>query len=92
MSKFQQNGRHNSYAFILAPCHFCDELVKLHGLGFPGRKIIIEEAKRPPRPSVNKLSNGLANDQQTMHIMPPIITDVRSKITYSTYRRTTSNS
>ena len=45
MSKLQQNGRHNGHAFILPPCNVCNELVKLHGLEFHGRKIIIEEAK-----------------------------------------------
>ena len=37
MSKLQQNGRHNDYAFILTPCHVCNEIVKLHGLEFHGR-------------------------------------------------------
>ena len=45
MSKLQQNGRHDGHAFILAPCHVCNELVKLHGLEFEGRKIIIEKPK-----------------------------------------------
>ena len=45
MSKLQQNGRHNGHVFIIAACHVCNELVKLHGLEFHGRKIIIEEAK-----------------------------------------------
>ena len=53
----------NGYGFILAPCHVCRELVKLHGLGFSSRKIIIEEAKTPPRPLINKLStSALGND------------------------------
>ena len=41
MSNLQQNGKHNGHPFILAPCHVWDELVKLHGLEFHGRKIII---------------------------------------------------
>ena len=45
MSNLQQNGRHNDHVFILAPCHVYNELVKLHGLEFHCRKIIIEEAK-----------------------------------------------
>ena len=49
MSKLQQNRRHNSHAFILAPSNVCNELVKLHGLKFYGHKIIIEEAKTPSR-------------------------------------------
>ena len=74
MSKLQQNGRHNGHAFILVPCHVCDELVKLHGLEFQGRKIIIKEAKTPPRTLVNELSSStVANDQQSMHKMLPTI-------------------
>ena len=49
MSKLRRNGRHTGHAFILAPCHVSNELVKLLELGFHGRKIIIEEAKTPPR-------------------------------------------
>ena len=63
MSKLQQNGRHDSDAFILARSHVCNELVKLHGLEFQGRKIIIEEAKTPPRTLLNELStSAVAND------------------------------
>ena len=58
MSNLQQNGRHNGHAFILAPFHVCDKLVKLHSFEFHGRKIIIEEAKTPPRTLVNKLSTS----------------------------------
>ena len=43
MLNLQQYG--NGHAFILAPSHVCDELVKLHDLKFNSRKIIIEEAK-----------------------------------------------
>ena len=43
MFNLQQYG--NGHAFILAPSHVCDELVKLHDLKFNSRKIIIEEAK-----------------------------------------------
>ena len=65
MSKLQQNGRHNAHAFILAPCHVCNEPVKLLGLEFHGRKIIIEEAKTPPRTLSNELStSAVVNDQQ----------------------------
>ena len=58
MSKLQQVGRHNGHAFILAPCHVCDELVKLYGLEFHGLKIIItEESKTTPRNLVKKIIN-----------------------------------
>ena len=56
MSKLEQNGRHNGQAFILAPCHVSNELVKSDGLEFHGCKIIIEEAKKPPWTLLNELS------------------------------------
>ena len=81
MPKLQQNGRHKDHGFILAPCHFCNELVKLHGLEFHGHKIIIEEAKTRPRTLLNELStSAVANEQQNMHKMPPTINDVRSRL------------
>ena len=81
MSKIQQNRRHNGHAFILAYCHVCNELVKLHGLEFHGHKIIIEEAKTPPRTLLNEFStSAVANDQQNMHKMPPLINAVRSRL------------
>ena len=54
MSKLQQNGRHNGHAFILALCHVCNELVKLNGLEFHGRKLIIEEAITSPKTLLNE--------------------------------------
>ena len=79
MSKLQQNG--SGHAFILATCHVCNELAKFHGLEFHGRKIIIEEAKTPHRTLVNELSrNAVANDQESMHKMPPAINGVGSSL------------
>ena len=81
MSKLRQNERHNSHTFVLAPCHVCDELVKLHGFEFHGRKVIIEEAKTPPRTLLYKLStSAVANYQQNMHKMSPTINDVMSRL------------
>ena len=76
ISKLQQNGRHNGHAFILAPCHVCNELVKLHGLEFYGRKIIIEEAKTLPKTLLNELSTStVADDQQIcLKCLPPLTT------------------
>ena len=58
IDKLEQNGRHNGHAFILAPCHVSNELVKSDGLEFHGCKIIIEEAKTPPRTLLNELSTS----------------------------------
>ena len=81
MSKLQQNKRHNGHVFISAPCHVYDELVKLHGLEFNGRKTIIKEVKTSPGPLVNELSRkAVANDQQSMHKKPSTITDIRSRL------------
>ena len=45
---------------------------------FQGRKIIFRKAKTPPQTLVNEFSKKpVANDQQSMHKMPPIINDVR---------------
>ena len=76
MSKLQQNKRHNGHVFISAPCHVYDELVKLHGLKFNGRKTIIKEIKTSPGPLVNELSRkAVANDQQSMHkSLQPLLT------------------
>ena len=81
MSNLQQNIRQNGHAFILVHCHVCDELVKVHGLEFHGRKIIIEEAKTPPRTLITDLfTSAVANDQKSMFKIPPIINDVRSRL------------
>ena len=81
MSKLEQSGRHNGHAFILAPCHVSNELVKSDGLEFHGCKIITEEAKTPPRTLLNELSiSAVANDQQNMDKMSPTINDVKSKL------------
>ena len=80
MSNFQQYGRHNGHVFILAPFHVYNELVKLNGLEFHCHKIIIKEAKTPPRTLLNELSTTVvANIQRNMHKMSPTINDLRSK-------------
>ena len=45
MSNLQQNGGHNGPAFILAPCHVCEELVKLHGLEIMTVKLLLKMVK-----------------------------------------------
>ena len=82
MSKLQSVESHNGHGFVLAPGHICDELVKLHDLEIYGPKIIIiEEAKTLPRTFFNKLSkNVVANDQQSMHKMPPSYNDVTAHL------------
>ena len=51
------------------------------GLEFYGRKIIIEEAKTPPKTLVKELSTSpLANDYQSMHKISPTFDDVRSRL------------
>ena len=46
MSKLQWKIQWSCIYFNVC-CHVCDKLVKLHGLEFHGRKIIIDEAKTP---------------------------------------------
>ena len=44
-----QNTGHNGYAYIIAPNHVTDELVKLNELKLKGRNLIIEEPTTKPR-------------------------------------------
>ena len=44
-----QNTGHNAYAYIIAPNHVTDELVKLNELKLKGRNLIIEEPATKPR-------------------------------------------
>ena len=44
-----QNTGHNGYAYIIAPNHVTDELVKLNELKLKGRNLIIEEPATKPR-------------------------------------------
>ena len=44
-----QNTSHNGYAYIIAPNHVTDELVKLNELKLKGRHLIIEEPATKPR-------------------------------------------
>ena len=92
MPKLQQNGRHNGHAFNLAPYYVCDELVKLHGSEIHDLKIIMEEAKTPPRTLVNEWSRNVTNDQRSMHKHASHHQRRQIKITISIHRRTTSNS
>ena len=93
MSKLRRNGRHTGHAFILAPCHVSNELVKLLNWDFTAVKLLLKkpkhhlgntttsEAKTPPRTSVNKLLiKTAANNQQGMYKMPHTIKDVRLRL------------
>ena len=44
-----QNTGHNGYAYVIAPNHVTDELVKLNELKLKGRNLIIEEPATKPR-------------------------------------------
>ena len=44
-----QNTGHNGYAYIIAPNHVTDELIKLNELKLKGRNLIIEEPTTKPR-------------------------------------------
>ena len=79
MSKLQQNGRHSSHAFVLLPCHVCDELVKLHGLEFHVRKSIIED---------------LIEDQNLINLSSCIMNNIykiNQTVTYKTKMKNSSN-
>ena len=45
----QQTQKTKDHAYITAPKHVCDELVKLNGMEFKGKFLFIEIAKIKPK-------------------------------------------
>ena len=47
---FSENTRKKrSFEYVKMPRHVSDELLKLHGIGFKGKTLVIEKAKTPPK-------------------------------------------
>ena len=44
----KSTGKHRGFAFITTPDHVHDELLKLNGIKFKGRPIVVETAKSRP--------------------------------------------
>ena len=45
----ENTGKKRGFAYVKVPRHVSDELLKLHGLGFKGKMLVIEKAKTPPK-------------------------------------------
>ena len=44
----EQTGQSQGYAFVTVPTHINEELMKLNGLEFTGKNLVIEEARKKP--------------------------------------------
>ena len=49
MPLFQSTGKQRGFTYITEPEHAVKELVKLNGIEFNGRKLVIEKEKTPPK-------------------------------------------
>ena len=45
----ENTGKKRGFAYVKVPRHVSDELLKLHGLGFKGKMLVIEKSKTPPK-------------------------------------------
>ena len=54
MSLLRNTGKRTCFAYITVPEHVVRELLKLHGIEFNGRKLVIEKAKTPPKKTTGK--------------------------------------
>ena len=51
------------------PRHVSDELLKLHGLGFKGKMLVIEKAKTPPKAkNINGVNQNICPQTQTSQL------------------------
>ena len=49
MPHLQNNARRKRYSDIKSPVHVFNEIIKLNGVEFHCNKVIVKEAKTPPR-------------------------------------------
>ena len=50
---------------IKVPRHVSDELLKLHGLGFKGKMLVIEKVKTPPKAkNINEVNQNICPQMQ----------------------------
>ena len=45
----ENTGKKRGFAYVKEPRHVSDELLRLHGIGFKGKMLVIEKAKTPPK-------------------------------------------
>ena len=60
-------GKQRGFAYITVPEHAVKELLKLYGIEFNGRKLVIKKAKTPPKKPTGK------NKQACPKSQPPAI-------------------
>ena len=64
----EQAGKSKGYTFVTVPTHINEELMKLNGLEFTGKNLVIEEARKKlskQRKVVSKTSNNKNQDLVT---------------------------
>ena len=68
----QQTQKTRGHVYITAPKDFCDELVKLNGVEFKDKFLIIENVKVRPKVTNPKLTNKLTNITSPNRFEPSI--------------------
>ena len=65
----ENTGKKRGFAYIKVPRHVSDELLKLHGLGFKGKMLVIEKAKTPPKAkNINGVNQNICPQTQTSQL------------------------
>ena len=54
MPQLGSAGKRRGFAYITVPERVVKELLKLHGIEFNGRTLVIEKAKTPPKKTIGK--------------------------------------
>ena len=61
----ENTGKKRGFAYVKVPRHVSDELLKLHGLGFKGKMLVIEKAKTPPKAkNINGVNQNICPQRQ----------------------------
>ena len=61
----ENTGKKRGFAYVKVPRHVNDELLKLHGLGFKGKMLVIEEVKTPPKAkNINGVNQNICPQTQ----------------------------
>ena len=61
----QQTISVTSFPYVEVPRHVCDKLLKLHGIGFKGKMLVIEKAKTSPTAkSINGVNQNICPQTQ----------------------------
>ena len=56
----ENTGKKRDFAYVKVPRHVSDELLKLHGLGFKGKMLIIEKERAPANAkNINRVNQNI---------------------------------